>query len=59
MTGIQLFLAPWTTNANSVKHHDFNLMHSISCFSGFLFDEFIIKGGENVHKGDITLLLTE
>jgi hypothetical protein len=27
-----------------------NLMHSISFFSWFAFDEFIVKGGEYVHK---------
>jgi hypothetical protein len=27
-----------------------DLMHSISFFSRFVFDEFIIKGGEIVHK---------
>jgi hypothetical protein len=34
-------------------------MHSISCFSQFVFDEFIAEGGENVHKVGKTLLLTE
>jgi hypothetical protein len=33
-------------------------MHSISCFSRFVFDEFIAKGGENMHKVGRTLLLT-
>jgi hypothetical protein len=33
-----------------VKHHNFDLMHSISFFSRFVFDEFIAKGGEIVHK---------
>jgi hypothetical protein len=41
-----------------VKHPNFDPMHSISCFSPFVFDEFIAKGGENVHKADRTLLLT-
>jgi hypothetical protein len=27
-----------------------NLMHSISFFSQFVFDEFIAKGGEYEHK---------
>jgi hypothetical protein len=40
-----------------MKHPNFDLMHIISCFSQFVFDEFITKGGENVHKVDITLLL--
>jgi hypothetical protein len=38
-----------------MKHHNFDLMHSISFFSLFVFDEFIIKGGEYVHKVGITL----
>jgi hypothetical protein len=42
-----------------VKHPNFDLMHSISCFSWFVFDEFIAKGGENVYKVDRTLLLTK
>jgi hypothetical protein len=41
-----------------MKHLNFYLMHSISCFSQFVFDEFIAKGGENVHKVGKTLLLT-
>jgi hypothetical protein len=41
-----------------VKHPNFDLMHSISCFSRIVFDEFIAKGGENVHKVGRTLLLT-
>jgi hypothetical protein len=41
-----------------VKHPNFDLMHIISCFSRFVFDEFIAEGGENVHKVGITLLLT-
>jgi hypothetical protein len=41
-----------------VKHPNFDLMHSISCSSRFVFDEFIVKGGENMHKVGITLLLT-
>jgi hypothetical protein len=32
-----------------------NLMHSISLFSWFVFDEFIVKGGEYVHKVGRTL----
>jgi hypothetical protein len=31
------------------------LMHSISLFSWFVFDEFIAKGGEYGHKVDRTL----
>jgi hypothetical protein len=31
------------------------LMHSISFFSWFVFDEFIAKGGEYGHKVDRTL----
>jgi hypothetical protein len=31
------------------------LMHSISFFSWFVFDEFIANGGEYVHKVGITL----
>jgi hypothetical protein len=38
-----------------VKHPNFDLMHSISCFSRILFDEFIGKEGENVHKVGRTL----
>jgi hypothetical protein len=30
-------------------------MHSISCFSRFVFNEFIVKGGEIVHKVGRTL----
>jgi hypothetical protein len=30
-------------------------MHDISFFSQFVFDEFIAKWGEYVHKVDITL----
>jgi hypothetical protein len=33
----------------SVKHINFDLMYCIY-FSRFVFDEFITKGGENVHK---------
>jgi hypothetical protein len=33
-----------------VKHTNFDLMHSISSFSQIVFDEFIAKGGEIVHK---------
>jgi hypothetical protein len=32
-----------------VKHLNFDLMHCIY-FSRFVFDEFIVKGEENVHK---------
>jgi hypothetical protein len=28
-----------------VEHPNFDLMHSISCFSRIVFDEFITKGG--------------
>jgi hypothetical protein len=42
-----------------VKHPNFDLMHNISCFSQFVFDEFIAKGGENVHKVGRTLLLPD
>jgi hypothetical protein len=41
-----------------MKHPNFDLMHSIPCFSQFVFDEFIAKGGENVHKVGRTVLLT-
>jgi hypothetical protein len=37
-----------------VKHPNFELMHSIS-FSHIVFDEFIAKGGEIVHKVGRTL----
>jgi hypothetical protein len=33
-----------------VKHPNFHVMHSISLFSWFVFNEFIAKGGEIVHK---------
>jgi hypothetical protein len=33
-----------------LKHHNFDLIHSILLFSQFVFDEFIAKGGEIVHK---------
>jgi hypothetical protein len=33
-----------------MKHPNFDLMHSISFFSQFVFDKFIVKGGEIVHK---------
>jgi hypothetical protein len=33
-----------------VKHPNFDLMHSILCFSQFVFDEFIAKGGEMCTK---------
>jgi hypothetical protein len=32
-----------------MKHPNFDLMHCIY-LSQFVFDEFIVKGGENVHK---------
>jgi hypothetical protein len=38
-----------------VKHPNFNLMYSILFFSQFVFDEFIVKGGEIVHKVGRTL----
>jgi hypothetical protein len=38
-----------------MKHHNFDLMHSISFFSWIVFDEFIAKGGEIVHKVGRTL----
>jgi hypothetical protein len=38
-----------------VKHPNFDLMHSISFFSWFVFDKFIIKGEEYVHKVGRTL----
>jgi hypothetical protein len=38
-----------------VKHPNFDLMHSISFCSRFVFDEFIAKGGEYVHKVGRTL----
>jgi hypothetical protein len=41
-----------------VKHPNFNLMHRISCFSRFVIDGFIARGGENVHKVGRTLLLS-
>jgi hypothetical protein len=33
-----------------VKNPNFDLMHNISFFSLIVFDEFIAKGGEYVHK---------
>jgi hypothetical protein len=38
-----------------VKYPNSDLMHIISFFSRFMFDEFIAKGGEYVHKVDRTL----
>jgi hypothetical protein len=35
-----------------VKHPNFDLMHSISFFSRIVFDEFIAKGGDIMHKVD-------
>jgi hypothetical protein len=40
-----------------VKHANFDLMHSISCFFQFVFDELIVNEGDNVHKVGRTLLL--
>jgi hypothetical protein len=39
-----------------VMYPNFDLMHSISCFSQVVFDEFIAKGGEIVHKVGRTLV---
>jgi hypothetical protein len=41
-----------------MKHPNFDLMNSISCFSQFVFDEFIVKEGDIVHKVGRPLLLT-
>jgi hypothetical protein len=38
-----------------MKHPNFGLMHNISFFSRFVFDEFIAKGGEYMHKVGRTL----
>jgi hypothetical protein len=38
-----------------MKNPNFDLMHSISFFSRFVFDEFIAKEGEYVHKVGRTL----
>jgi hypothetical protein len=38
-----------------VKHYNFDLMHNISFFSLFVFDEFIAKKGEYGHKVSRTL----
>jgi hypothetical protein len=38
-----------------VKYPNFNLMHSISFFSRIVFDEFIAKREEIVHKVGRTL----
>jgi hypothetical protein len=38
-----------------VKHPNFDLMHSISSFSQTVFDEFLAKGEEIVHKVGSTL----
>jgi hypothetical protein len=38
-----------------VKHPNFDLIHSISFFSQIVFDEFVAKGGEIVHKVGRTL----
>jgi hypothetical protein len=38
-----------------LKHPNFDLMHIISFFSRFVFDEFIAKGGEYGHKVGSTL----
>jgi hypothetical protein len=33
-----------------MKHHNFDLMYNISFFSQIVFDVFIAKGGDIVHK---------
>jgi hypothetical protein len=33
-----------------VKHPNFDLIHNVSFFSPFVFDEFIAKGGEMCPK---------
>jgi hypothetical protein len=38
-----------------VKHPNLDLMHTISFFSQFVFDEFNAKGGVYVHKDGKTL----
>jgi hypothetical protein len=38
-----------------VKHPNFDLIYSISFFSRFVFDKFIAKWGEYVHKVGRTL----
>jgi hypothetical protein len=38
-----------------MKNPNFDLIHIISFFSQIVFDEFIIKGGEIVHKISIIL----
>jgi hypothetical protein len=38
-----------------VKRPNFDLMHNISFFSRIVFDEFIAKGGEILHKVGKTL----
>jgi hypothetical protein len=38
-----------------VKHPNFDFMHSISFLSQIMFNEFIAKGGEIVHKVGGTL----
>jgi hypothetical protein len=35
-----------------MMHSNFDLMYIISFFSQIMFDEFIVKGGEIVHKVD-------
>jgi hypothetical protein len=39
-----------------VKHHNFDLMYNILFFSQIVFDKFITKGGEIVHKIGRTLV---
>jgi hypothetical protein len=41
-----------------MKQSNFDLMYNITCFSRIVFDEFIAKGGEIVHKVVVKLLLT-
>jgi hypothetical protein len=38
-----------------VKNPNLDLIYSISFFSRFVFDEFIVKGGEIAHKIGRTL----
>jgi hypothetical protein len=38
-----------------VKHPNFDLMHIITFFSQIMFDDFIVKGGEIMHKVGRTL----
>jgi hypothetical protein len=48
--GIMVEYNSLNTCLYTVKHSNFDLMHSISFFSWIVFDEFIAKGGEIVHK---------